>query len=109
MITGICGGSYTYWRIEEKDGGVYVQNESVSLSRTVPALLAFIVNPLVKSIPRNVLIHLLTDTRNAVVKSQAKPPAPATEPPSGGAPPDGAISSAQKYGGSNHYSGWTFG
>ncbi|HEX3371902.1 MAG TPA: hypothetical protein VHS08_05260, partial [Candidatus Acidoferrales bacterium] len=53
---------YTYWRIEEKDGGVYVQNESVSLSRPVPALLAFVVNPLVKSIPRSVLIHLLTDT-----------------------------------------------
>ena len=72
---------YTYWRIEERDGGVYVQNESVSLSRTVPALLAFIVNPLVKSIPRNVLIHLLTDTRNAVEKAEAKPPAVATEPP----------------------------
>jgi hypothetical protein len=71
---------YTYWRIEEKDGGVYVQNESVSLSRTVPALLAFIVNPLVKSIPRNVLMHLLTDTRNAVVKAEAQPSAPAEEP-----------------------------
>lgn len=72
---------YTYWRIEEKDGGVYVQNESVSLSRTVPALIAFVVNPLVKSIPRNVLIHLLTDTRNAVVKAEVEPSAPATEPP----------------------------
>ena len=70
---------YTYWRIEEKDGGVYVQNESVSLSRTVPVLLAFVVNPLVKSIPRNVLIHLLTDTRNAVEKAEAKPTAPTTE------------------------------
>jgi hypothetical protein len=70
---------YTYWRIEEKDGGVYVQNESVSLSRTVPALLAFIVNPLVKSIPRNVLVHLLTDTRNAVEKAEAKPSTPAAE------------------------------
>jgi hypothetical protein len=68
---------YTYWRIEEKDGGVYVQNESVSLTRTVPALLAFVVNPLVKSIPRNVLIHLLTDTRNAVGKAEAKPTVPA--------------------------------
>jgi hypothetical protein len=72
---------YTYWRIEEKDGGVYVQNESVSLSRTVPALLAFVVNPLVKSIPRNVLIHLLTDTRNAVEKAEAQPSGPVTEPP----------------------------
>ena len=77
---------YTYWRIEEKDGGVYVQNESVSLSRTVPALLAFVVNPLVKSIPRNVLIHLLTDTRNAVEKAEAQPAAPvAATPKSDGA------------------------
>jgi hypothetical protein len=72
---------YTYWRIEEKDGGVYVQNESVSLSRTVPALLAFVVNPLVKSIPRNVLIHLLTDTRNAVQKAEANPSSPTAELP----------------------------
>ena len=71
---------FSYWRIEEKDGGVYVQNESVSLTRTVPALLAFIVNPLVKSIPRSVLIHLLTDTRNAVEKAEAQPSAPAGEP-----------------------------
>jgi hypothetical protein len=31
------------------------------------------VNPLVKSIPRNVLIHLLTDTRNAVERAEAVP------------------------------------
>ena len=89
---------YTYWRIEEKDGGVYVQNESVSLSRTVPALLAFIVNPLVKSIPRNVLVHLLIDTRNAVVKAQAKPPVPAAEPALGSPPPHSAVSAPQQYG-----------
>lgn len=34
----------TYWRVEEKDGGVYVQNESVSLSRTVPAILVACTN-----------------------------------------------------------------
>src|ERR1700686_1349522 len=89
---------YTYWRIEEKDGGGYVQNESVSLSRTVPALLAFIVNPLVKSIPRNVLVHLLIDTRNAVVKAQAKPPVPAAEPALGSTPPHSAVSAPQQYG-----------
>lgn len=57
----------TYWRVEEKDGGVYVQNESVALSRTVPAILAWLVNPLVKSIPRNILLHLL---RTAVLKAE---------------------------------------
>jgi hypothetical protein len=61
---------YSYWRIEEKDGGVYVQNESITLSRTVPALLAWLVNPLTKSIPRDVLRDMLTDTQKAVVKAR---------------------------------------
>lgn len=63
----------SYWRIEEKDGGVYIQNESITLSRTVPLLLAWIVNPLVKSIPRDVLSHTLTNTRIAVLKMVTPP------------------------------------
>lgn len=59
----------SYWRIEEKDGGVYVQNESISLTRTVPVLLAWLINPLTKSIPRDVLYRMLTDTRKAVLKT----------------------------------------
>ena len=59
----------TYWRIEQKDGGVYVQNESIALTRTVPILLAWLINPLVKSIPRNSLMNLLNSTRKAVLKS----------------------------------------
>jgi hypothetical protein len=46
---------YSYWRFQEKDGGVFVQLESVALSRSVPALLAWVVNPLLKSIPREYL------------------------------------------------------
>jgi hypothetical protein len=61
----------SYWRIEQKDGGVYVENESITLTRTVPVLLAWLVNPLTKSIPHDVLLHTLTNTRNAVVKSEA--------------------------------------
>ncbi len=57
---------YSYWRFQEKDGGVYVQLESVALSRSVPALLAWVVNPLLKSIPREYLSRLLTSTRIAI-------------------------------------------
>jgi hypothetical protein len=60
----------SYWRIEEKDGGVYIQNESITLTRTVPMLLAWLINPLTKSIPRDVLIHMLSDTKKAVLKSE---------------------------------------
>jgi hypothetical protein len=58
----------SYWRIEEKDGGVYAQNESITLTRTVPVMLAWIVNPLIKSLPHDVLAHMLDDTQDAVLK-----------------------------------------
>jgi hypothetical protein len=57
----------SYWRMEEKDGGVYVQTESITLSRTVPFMLSWIINPLTKTIPRDVIVQLLADTRNAVL------------------------------------------
>jgi hypothetical protein len=60
---------YSYWRIEEKGGGVYIQNESITLSRTVPVMLAWLINPLTKSIPREVLHDMLTDTKKAVLKA----------------------------------------
>lgn len=57
---------YSYWRFEQRDGGVYVQLELIALSRKVPVLLAWIVNPLLKSIPPETISSLLTATRVAV-------------------------------------------
>jgi hypothetical protein len=62
---------YSYWRFQEKDGGVYVQLESIGLSRSVPTFLAWVVNPLLKSIPREYLSRLLTSTRVALTKKEA--------------------------------------
>jgi hypothetical protein len=60
---------YSYWRFQEKDGGVYVQLESVALSRSVPTLFAWLVNPLLKSLPKSYLSRLLNSTRVALTKS----------------------------------------
>ena len=62
----------SYWRVEEKSGGAYLQNESVALTRTVPAILAWPVNPLLESILRGILVHLLQDTRNVVLKTETQ-------------------------------------
>jgi len=62
---------YSYWRFQESDGGVYVQLESVALSRSVPVLLAWVVNPLLKSIPREYLSRLLISTRAALTNKSA--------------------------------------
>jgi hypothetical protein len=60
-----------YWRIEQKDGGTYLQVESVGLSRTIPVMFAFLVNPLIKNIPRSLLSNVLNATRRAVQTGEA--------------------------------------
>jgi len=55
-----------YWRMQEKDGGTYVQIEVVELSRGVPFEFAWLVDSLSDSLPRKTLTRLLNSTRRAV-------------------------------------------
>lgn len=57
---------YSYWRFQEKDGGVYVQLETIALSRGVPSVFLWLVGPLLKKIPRETISLLLNATRMAV-------------------------------------------
>jgi hypothetical protein len=59
---------YTYWREEERDGGVYIQCEAVSLSRDIPTGLGWLVKGFVESVPRESLQFTLGKTRAALVK-----------------------------------------
>jgi hypothetical protein len=56
----------TYWAYEERDGGLYVQLESVSLSRGVPRGLGWAVGPYVQSVPRDSLEFTLGRVRDAL-------------------------------------------
>jgi len=56
----------TWWRMIEADGGVYVQNEVVSLTRDIPAGLGWLIGPFVTSVPKESLTFTLEATRNAV-------------------------------------------
>ncbi len=55
-----------YWRLEEMDDGVYMQVESIALSRDVPAIFAWLVNPLIRRISRQTLANLLNATRRGL-------------------------------------------
>jgi hypothetical protein len=55
-----------YTRYVEADGGVYVQIEFLGLSRSVPAIFAWIVNPYVHSVPREYLTNYVGQLRKAV-------------------------------------------
>lgn len=57
----------TWWRMEERDGGVYVQSEVASLTRDIPTGLGWLVGPFVTGIPRETLAFTLGATRRAVV------------------------------------------
>jgi hypothetical protein len=56
----------TYWRFLERDGGTYVQCESLTLSRDVPFGLGWLVKPFVTEIPMESLTFTLQRTRAAL-------------------------------------------
>jgi hypothetical protein len=52
-----------YWRFLQRDGGTYVQCESVSLSRDIPTGFAWLVAPFAESVPRESLQFTLDAMR----------------------------------------------
>jgi hypothetical protein len=53
----------TYWRLLERDGGIYIQCESISLTRGIPTGFGWLIGPFVTSIPRDTLTFTLETTR----------------------------------------------
>ncbi len=56
----------SYWSWEERDGGLYMQIESVSLTRGIPVGLGWAVRPFVESIPRESLEFTLRAAKSRV-------------------------------------------
>lgn len=61
----------TYWSYEERNGGLYIQIESISLTRGIPAGLGWAIGPYVESVPRESLEFTLHSTCDALQKSPA--------------------------------------
>ena len=57
----------SYWRFFERDGGTYIQCETITLSRGIPIGLGWLVGPFVNSIPRESLEFTLTTTRKTLL------------------------------------------
>jgi len=65
---GLLWRMNTYWRFEEKDGGTYVECQSVSLTREIPTGFGWMIGPYVNSVPRESLTFTLATTRAAVLQ-----------------------------------------
>jgi hypothetical protein len=53
-------------RLEERDGGVYLEWEAMALSRDIPVSLRFVVDPIVRRVSRSALAESLRQTDQAV-------------------------------------------
>jgi len=60
----------TYWSYEERDGGLYMQIESISLTRGIPTGLGWAVQPYVQNVPRESLEFTLRATIAALKEAQ---------------------------------------
>ena len=59
----------TYWRVLQRDGGTYVQCESISLTRGIPFGFGWLIQPFVTSIPRESLEFTLNTTRTTLART----------------------------------------
>lgn len=58
----------SYWRLLQTDGGVFVECESISLTRDIPFGFGWIVKPFVTSLPKDSLAFTLETTRKTLRK-----------------------------------------
>src|SRR6266550_8324262 len=67
--TGYMWRLNSYWRYWQRDGGVYIQLEAISLSRDIPTGLGWIASPFIKRMPRESLVFTLSHTRDALTRN----------------------------------------
>jgi hypothetical protein len=65
----------SYWKFLERDGGVYIQCESISLTRSIP-WYATLVRPLITGIPPESLTYTLETTRDTLANRRPSVPTP---------------------------------
>lgn len=57
-------------RLEARDGGVYLELETVALSRGIPVEFRWLVKPLTDELPRRMMVDMLNDTRAALTNGE---------------------------------------
>ena len=63
----------SYWRFEERDGGVWLECEAISLTRDVPTGLGWLIEPIIRDLPKESLANTLRSTRAALHQSEPRP------------------------------------
>lgn len=69
---GYLWRTYSVTRYEQRDNGVYIEQENIGLSRQIPPALRWTVEPVVKRLSRNLLMRSLQQTREALVSKSGR-------------------------------------
>jgi hypothetical protein len=56
----------SYWLLETKQGGLYVECRAISLSRDIPFGLGWMIRPIVSTLPRDSLRATVEAARKAL-------------------------------------------
>jgi len=57
---------YSYWRFQERDGGVCMECRAISLTRDIPFGLGWAIEPIIQELPKESLTNTLEATRRAL-------------------------------------------
>jgi len=87
MIPEGQGGGYLWKlfsiaRLERRDGGVYIEMETIALSRGIPAAFRVIADPIVRRVSRGAMLTAIKQTEDAVQCKSPTAAKPATCPAS---------------------------
>ena len=63
----------SYWRYEAVDGGVIVECESITLSRSIPSLVRWMVTPMINSAARESMARTLTSMKTRLLAGVRTP------------------------------------
>lgn len=64
--SGYLSRIYSISRYQQRDSGVYIEQENIALSRGIPASLRWMIEPVVRRLSRDLLTKTLQQTRAAV-------------------------------------------
>jgi len=69
---GYLWRTYSVTRYEQRDNGVYIEQENIGLSRQIPLAVRWTVEPVVKRLSRNLLVRSLQQTREALALKSSR-------------------------------------
>lgn len=64
---------YSYWRFQGNEGSVLVECRAISLSRSVPFGLGWLIEPIIRELPKESLINTLNATLQALIRHEHQP------------------------------------